>query len=400
MIKYNYKAYYTQSNELVFGHMLANSEHEVIGYLHTSNLTVQEVKPAMTPIAKLLQFPIDIEEKSNLCHSLGSLMEGGIPILSALTSVAEITDNKKVADALVAISQQVNGGSSLYEAVKSHPMVFDDILCGMIKIGELSGTLDLCLIAQADAYDRQMENDKKLGEAIASFKTTMILTLASVVVTAIWVMPVFEDLFTKLKIDLPMPTIIMIAISNFMIEHPFLAGLIAPVMFGLTKWYKAKNAVKYDNFILKLPVFGAMRKKLEMERLTTSISILAGSGIQFDMALEAASKSSSNEWIVERLLEMANTVKTGVDIATAAKASNLFNAMTLQFTNGAAQTGEVSGAFRKMSQFYKRGVDRDLTKLTDRMKPLLMVIAGGIVTFIAAATYLPQLDMLVKFSGG
>ena len=330
------------------------------------------------------------------------MLEAGMPLVQALGILAEQQDNPALAATLQEVKEDVEGGSTLAEAMRKHPKVFDTLFVNMISAGEAGGILDVILRRLSLFVEKIVKLKRSLISA--SVYPAIVITVAIGIVVAImvFVIPTFAELFKNMNAALPLPTRIVMGISDF------LAGYILPIMAVLAvsvvllqRYYASEGGrVRIDGLILKIPVFGAVIQKLIVARFSRTLGTLLTSGISILEALDITAHTAGNVVIQNALLDAKREVQEGKTLVEPIKRANLFPPMVVQMVGVGEQTGELDQMLQKLADFYEEEADAAIADFLTLIEPLMIVFLGGIIGGIVISMYLPIFSLIGKLAGG
>jgi type IV pilus assembly protein PilC len=328
-------------------------------------------------------------------RQFSTMIDAGLPLVQGLTILAEQSENKTFQIVLRQITKDVEGGATLGEALKKHPKLFDDLFVNLVAAGEVGGILDTILNRLA-AY---IEKAEKLKSQIKGAMTYPIVVVAiAIIVIAvilIFVIPVFQDMFASFGKALPVPTQIVVAMSNFMKSniHYLIAGFIA-LGFVFKKYRNSKTGRRQtDALSLKLPVFGDLLRKTAVARFTRTLGTMLQSGVPILDGLEIVAKTSGNVILEEVIYDVRSSIAEGQTISEPLGETDIFPRMVVQMISVGEATGALDTMLEKIADFYDEEVDAAVDALTSMLEPLLMLFLGGSIGGLVVAMYLPIFSM-------
>ena len=388
----------TRKGRTIKGELEAANENLAQIRLKRRNLTIKKIKLKPKDLFENVAFmqpKITSKDIVIFTRQFSTMIDAGLPLVQGLTILAEQADNKAFKVVLERINRDVEGGSSLAEALKKHPKVFDNLFVNLVAAGEIGGILDVILQRLA-AY---IEKSEKLKAQIKGALTYPIVVIAIAVlvisVILIFVIPVFEDMFKGMGSALPTPTQMVVNMSRFLkgnIHFIIIAFVAAGFLFK-----KYRNSTggrkKTDALALKLPVFGTMLKKVAVARFTRTLGTMISSGVPILDALEIVAKTSGNVVLEEVIFEVRSSIAEGQTIAEPLSEANIFPSMVVQMISVGEATGALDTMLGKIADFYDDEVDAAVDALTSMLEPLLMVFLGGSIGGLVIAMYLPIFKM-------
>lgn len=335
---------------------------------------------------------VTADELILLTRQWATLLSAGIPvmeILSTLAGQAETPGTKKVCGDL---RDRIREGSSLAEALSHHPQVFSPLYCQMVRAGESSGTLDRMIVRLADHLEAQMRIRGQIVSAIAYPALMLTLSLLILIFILAFVVPKVTAVFVEMDRALPLPTRILLAISGFLTRWGWVPTLLAAG--GLIALRRGrKNSVRYDRWILSLPVVGKVARMSAISRCTQTLATLLAGGVPLLTALEIAQQVIGNR-VIEKGFGIARAqIREGEGIAQPLKESGLFPPMAIQMIATGEKSGQLEAMLEKVSESYNQEVSALLTRATALLSPLLVLGMGAIVFFIVLAVLLPIFEI-------
>ncbi len=333
-------------------------------------------------------------------RQLATMVDAGIALVQGLDILCEQIENKKFKAIISSIRDDVEGGSSLSEAFSKYPRVFPTLFVSMVRAGESSGTLDLILDRLAGYLEKTGTLIRKVKSALVYPAVITIIAVGITLFLIISVVPVFKGIYEGFGAALPLPTQILLSLSDFL-RHYFLlaaAGLI--ITLFLISWYikTPGGKLRFDQIKLKLPVFGLLLRKVAVSRFSRTLSTLVKSGVPIISALEIVAKTSGNR-VVEIAVENArNSIREGENISEPLARSGVFPPMVVRMIGVGEKTGELEKMLSKIADFYDEQVDAAVSGLTSMIEPLIVAFLGIIIGGIVVCMYLPifQISELIQ----
>lgn len=388
----------TRKGRTIKGDIEAVDEKAALLLLKRRNLTVKKLKVKPKDIFEGLSFmqpKITAKDIVIFTRQFSTMIDAGLPLVQGLTILSEQTENKTFKGILRQIVKDVEGGTSLAEAMKKHPKVFDDLFVNLVAAGEVGGILDTILQRLA-AY---IEKAEKLKSRIKGAMTYPIVVVAiAIIVIAvimIFVIPVFQEMFSSFGKALPVPTQIVVNMSNFTKSNiHYMIGALVALVF-LFKRYRATPGGRKttDTLALKLPIFGPLLKKVAVARFSRTLGTMISSGVPIITALEIVAKTAGNVVLEEVVMEVRSSIAEGQPIAEPLSETEIFPTMVVQMIAVGEATGALDTMLGKIADFYDDEVDAAVEAMTSMMEPLLMVFLGGSIGGLVIAMYLPIFGM-------
>jgi type IV pilus assembly protein PilC len=326
------------------------------------------------------------------------MIDAGLPLVQCLEILGTQQEEKGFQKIILAVRQDVESGSSLADALGKHPKAFDNLYVNMVAAGEAGGILDT-ILRRLSTY---IEKSVRLAGQV---KTAMIypvavLTIAGLVVTIIlWkVIPTFASLFAALGAQLPLPTRIVIAMSNFLANYVFfIVAFFVAVSILVQRYYKTYRGRRViDGMLLKAPVLGDILKKIAVARFCQTLSTLISSGVPILDGLEITAKTAGNAILEDAIMGVRKSVESGRTIAEPLAEAKVFPPMVVQMIGVGEQTGAIDAMLNKIAEFYEEEVDNAVNGLMKLMEPIMIALLGTIIGGIVVAMYMPMFSLLSK----
>jgi type IV pilus assembly protein PilC len=386
----------------VAGEMAANNKTELQTMLRRQSITPTK----MSEKGKEFNLPtfgggVTAKELAVFTRQFSVMIDAGLPLVQCLEILASQQENKVFQKVLIGTRGAVEGGSNLSTAMKQYPKVFDPLYSNMVEAGETGGILDT-ILQRLSTY---IEKNVKLKRAVKSALVYPIgvLTIAAAVITLLlWkVVPIFATLFAGLGVDLPLPTKIVIALSNFVGSIFGLLILVAVIgiILALKAWYgTAQGRMVMDTLVLKLPVIGILMRKIAVARFTRTLGTLISSGVPILEALDITAKTSGNAVVEKALFQVRKSLEEGRSLTEPLKECEVFPGMVTQMISVGEQTGAMDAMLSKIADFYEEEVDAAVKDLLTALEPVMIVFLGVVVGGVVISMYLPLFSLIGKLS--
>jgi len=328
-------------------------------------------------------------------RQFSTMINAGLPIVQGLNILAEQTENKTFRKILKQVTKDVEGGATLADALQNHPKVFDTLFVGLVSAGEVGGILDTILQRLATYIEKSEKLKSQVKGALVYPAVVVSIAVIVIAVIMVFVIPVFQDLFASVGQALPLPTEIVVNMSDFTKGniHYMIGGFI--LFVWLIKRYHRTNSGKrrIDSLLLKLPVFGELIKKVAVARFTRTLGTMVGSGVPILDALEITAKTAGNAVVEEIILDARSSIAEGQTIAEPLSENDVFPGMVTQMISVGEATGALDAMLEKIADFYDDEVDAAVSAMTSMLEPLLMLFLGGSIGGLVIAMYLPIFQM-------
>jgi type IV pilus assembly protein PilC len=397
----------TSRGAIETGEITAGSKEEVIAQLRRKNITPtlvkqKEKKGGLGSLSQL-SFGGGVNDKDIVVFTrqFATMIDAGLPLVQALEILSTQVENKFLAKTLSAIKSDVESGSTYADALRKHPKAFTDLYANMVAAGESGGILDTILNRLANYIEKAMKLKKKVKGAMTYPIVVSSIAVLVIAVIMIFVVPTFSKMFATLGGTLPVPTLLVVKLSNFLAGIGGLLTLVAIVglivAFGQIRKTKG-GRLATDKIFLRLPIFGILLRKVAVAKFTRTLGTLVSSGVPILDGLEITAKTAGNTVIENAVMDVRSAVSEGKTLAEPLMKSKVFPPMVTHMIAVGESTGALDAMLSKIADFYDDEVDSAVSNLTAMMEPMLMVFLGGTVGFIVVAMYLPifKLITLIK----
>ena len=392
----------SRSGSSVSGTMTATNKAELANMLKRQQITPKK----MTEKGKEFNMPqfggsVNAKELAIFTRQFSVMIDAGLPLVQCLEILASQQENKFFQKVLTTTRGQVEGGSTLSAAMRSSPKVFDALYVNMVEAGETGGILDT-ILQRLSSY---IEKNVKLQRAVKSalvYPVGVLTVAGGVIILLLWkVVPIFATLFAGLGVDLPLPTKIVIALSNAIGSYFGLLLLVALVggIFGLKVWYGTpQGRFVLDTIILKLPVLGLLMRKIAVARFTRTLGTLISSGVPILEGLDITARTAGNAVVERALQQVRRSLEEGKSLTEPLKDSQVFPGMVTQMIAVGEQTGAMDAMLQKIADFYEEEVDAAVKDLLTALEPVMIVFLGLVVGGVVISMYLPLFSLIGKLS--
>jgi len=391
----------TRAGKTQEGVLVAENKDAVIAMLRKQQLTVT----AVTEKGKEFALPkmgggISQKEIAVFTRQFSVMIDAGLPLVQCLEILGSQQDNRVFQKILFEVRQDIESGATLADSLRKHPKAFDDLYCNMVAAGETGGILDTIL----QRLSQYIEKIVKLRAAVRSamvYPVAVITIAIGVVWIILWkVIPTFATLFAGLGAQLPLPTRITIALSNFIGAWWWLVfallGLGAYAINRFHKTYQGRRTI--DGILLKLPVLGNVLKKIAVARFCRTLGTLVSSGVPILEALEITARTAGNAVVEDAIMETRKSIEQGKTIAEPLKATKVFPSMVVQMVAVGEQTGALETMLNKIADFYEDEVDEATANLLAMLEPVMICFLGVVIGGIVISMYMPMFDLINKIN--
>ena len=344
------------------------------------------------------QRKLKVRELAVFSRQFATMINSGLPLIRAIDILAEQTDSKLLSDTLKQVRLDIERGASLSQAFGNHPKVFSRLYVAMVRSGEAGGVLDMVLMQLATTIEKQLTLRRKVRSAM--MYPIGVLCLVGLIVTAmlIFVVPKFTTLFASFGSELPLPTQVLVTLSDFIRNYWW--GVLIAAVAGVTAFKKWKvtpgGKAVLDRMALKAPVFGTIVHKAAIARFSRTLSVLLRSGVNILTSLEITAETVNNAVIESTLEEIRSGVRAGQPMSTPMATYSVFPPMVVQMLAVGEETGAVDEMLSRVAEFYEDEVEAAVDGLTSLLEPLLMAFLGGTVGVMVVALYMPMFEIITK----
>ncbi len=335
------------------------------------------------------------EELIVFTEQFSTLISSGLSILDALDGLAEQTDNKYFKKIILNIKNDIEGGTSIKNAFMKYKRIFPPIYLSLLEVGEQSGTLDKVLQGIALYLERDDEIKKKISAAFAYPKFVISVVTAVVIFLLTYVLPKFVSIYNQAGSKLPEPTVIVMALSKFLVHDYIWIIVFTILIYVLYKVIYSTKQGKYymDKLSVDMPVFGKIKKFSALSRFVHSLSLILRSGIDIITAIETAAKVTGNEFYIRELKIVQNEIQSGKSFSEALYERKSFPRIMAQMASVGERSGKLDNLLDKLGELWDRNIDHQIKNMTAKIEPTMIIILGVVVGFIALAMYLPMFGL-------
>lgn len=336
-----------------------------------------------------------LEDLVVLCQQLYALTRAGAPIINAIQGVAQSTRSPGLRATLHDVVDDLESGQPLASCLQSHPRIFGALFVSMVHVGENTGRLEETFKRLADYLELERSMRKRVAQATRYPSFVLIAIAVAVGIVNFFVIPQFAEVFARFDTQLPWPTRLLIALSDFFIAYwwALLLALVALVVAGIRALYTATGRLVWHRVKLRLPVVGGIFRRIALGRFARSFSMALRSGVPVLSALDIVARAVNNDYIAGHLRAVRRSIEGGEPLTRAARSTGIFSPLVLQMMAVGEETGALDELLEQVADFYDLEVDYDLRRLADRIEPILLVIIGAMVLLLALGVFLPMWDL-------
>jgi type IV pilus assembly protein PilC len=390
-----------RDGKAVSGEQSADTKEAVMAVLRRQQILVSSVKEKGKEVAlPKLSGSVPPKDLAVFTRQFSVMIDAGLPLVQCLEILGNQQENKTFAKILQQTRMDVESGSTLADAMRKHPKAFDELFVNMIAAGEAGGILDTILKRLAVYIEKAVKLKAQVKGAMV-YPVAVIGIAAIVIAVILWkVIPTFAAMFEGLGAQLPLPTRIVIALSNWFVRLlPFLVIFIVAGVFLFKRYYATYGGRRVvDRLILKLPILGVLMQKIAVARFCRTLATLISSGVPILDGLEITARTAGNAIIEDAIMAVRKAVEGGLTLAQPLKESQVFPNMVVQMIGVGEQTGALDAMLSKIADFYEEEVDQAVANLLTLMEPVMILFLGTTVGGIVISMYLPLFDLISKLS--
>jgi type IV pilus assembly protein PilC len=377
-----------RSGKLVRGELRAGGEAAVSASMRRQGIMVTKVKKRRLSGGK----SIGGKDIAIFTRQLSTMMKAGVPLLQAFDIVGRGSTNPRLTRLLNEIRGDVETGTSLSSAFRKHPQYFDALYCNLVEAGEAGGILEQLLARLAMYQEKTIAIKQKVKSALIYPTAVIVVAFGVLTVIMIFVIPSFKEVFTSFGAELPAPTLVVMAMSDYFIHYWW---LIFGILFGggymfIQTWKRSEKMQFFmDRLLLRLPIFGDLVMKSVVARWTRTLSTMFAAGVPLVEALDSVGGTSGNLVFAQATQQIQRDVAAGSALTTAMTSANVFPTMVLQMSAIGEESGALDDMLERAAEFYEEEVDEMVKGLSTLMEPIIIVVLGTLIGGIVVSMYLP-----------
>ena len=377
-----------KTGKLMRGEMRAGGEALVQATLRRQGVLVTKVKKqSFKRGGRITEKDITL-----FTRQLATMMKAGVPLLQAFDIVGKGASNQAVAKLLMDVKADVETGSSLNQAFRKYPLHFDALFCNLVGAGEAAGILDSLLDRLATYKEKILAIKSKIKAALFYPVAVIVVAIVITAVIMIFVIPAFKEVFKSFGADLPAPTLMVIAMSDFMVANWYLVfGILGGSLYGFFFMWKRSEKMQavMDRLLLRLPFFGDIIRKATMARWARTLSTMFAAGVPLVEALDSVAGASGNYVYYMATKQIQSEVSTGTNLTVSMQNTNVFPNMVIQMVSIGEESGQLDAMLSKVADFFEAEVDDAVEAMSSLMEPIIMVVLGTLIGGMVVAMYLP-----------
>lgn len=384
-----------KNGQTVTGLLDGISESEIVGALHKKDLVVVSIEQAKAKASKKLKDSKDKKVKTDdmviFLRQLSTMIDAGIPLVGVLGVLGEQIENRNLKNVVIIVRQDIEAGMSFCDALAKHPNTFSEFFINMARAGEASGMLDEVLDRVATYFEKQASLSRKVRSSLVYPAVVVTMAILITGVLLLKVVPTFKGIFEMLGGELPLPTRILIVVSDILSRYFFFSVGILVILGFIFKRYinTEKGRYNFDAQKLKVPILGPLFLKVALAKFSRTFSTLIKSGVVILSALDIVAKTSGNKVVEQTVISCRTAVREGEPISRPLSKSGIFPPMICQMISVGEQTGQLEKMLSKIADFYDDQVDAQVSGLTSMIEPLVIAFLGIVIGGIVIALFLP-----------
>lgn len=335
------------------------------------------------------------EELIMFCRQMYTINKAGLPLIQGLESLSASISPGELRDALIDIIHRLEAGLSLSAAMRQHDHIFNNLFVGMMKIGESTGNLDKVFLQMSLYISRDVETKKAIKSALRYPTFVLSAMVIALFVVNLMVIPAFADMFSRFGAELPLPTKILLATSNFFVDYWWLViFMLVSSIGGFVYWVGTpKGQYFWHRCKLFSPIIGPLINKAAMSRYVRSFSLMLAAGLALNKAIGLCAEIIDNEYLAVKIKKIKTDIERGDSLYRTHSRSNMFSPLVLQMISIGENSGQVDTLLMEVAESYEREVDYDLESLSSKIEPILILVMAGFVVVLALGIFLPMWDM-------
>jgi len=397
MSLYEYTAKNAQTGQIMKGRREAASQDEVVRYIRNNRMVLVSIREA--PKSINISFGtqrISTRDLVIFTRQFATMINAGLPLVQSLNILAQQTENKALADVTRTVVYDVEAGNTLADAMGKHPKAFPDLFVNMVAAGEAGGILDTILLRLATFLEKNDALVRKVKGAMVYPAVIFSVAGIAVSILLIFVIPTFQAMFASVNMELPLPTRVVIGLSELLIGYWWaILGGVGLAVFAIRQYYQTDPGRRQiDGALLASPILGDLLRKSAVSRFTRTLGTLISSGVSILDGLEITAKTAGNRVVHDAVMESRQSIAGGETIANPLEKSTVFPPMVISMISVGEQTGGLDEMLSKIADFYDEEVDVAVGALLSLLEPIMIVVLGVIVGGMVVAMYLPIFDMM------
>jgi len=391
------------TGEILSGEYETENKQELIGYLRKRKIIVTSLKQKSRDLNISLSFKkgVSVKDMGVFTRQFSTMINAGLPLVQCLEILSAQMDNPQFKKVITTVTGDVEGGATLAEALGKHKE-FTRLYVNMVEAGEAGGILDVILMRLAVYLEKAEALTRKVKTAMTYPTVVGVVALGATIFMLMFIIPTFAKMFSDFGGDLPLPTAIVMGLSDFLRSYWYMLALgTGALIFAFKRYYKTDTGrLKIDGISLKVPVLGTVIRKSAIARFTRTLGTLISSGVPILNGLDITARTAGNRVVERAIFATRDSISQGETIAEPLKASGVFPPMVTQMIGVGEQTGALDEMLDKIANFYDDEVDTAVDQLTAVIEPVMIVVMGALVGGMLISMYLPMFKLINVVSGG
>lgn len=387
----------TKEGRIVQGTMEADGEGAVASRLRSQGFIPVQITKESKVSAKteihILPQKVKLKDLAVFSRQFATMINSGLSLLRTLNILSEQTENPLLAKTIGTLRDDVEKGSSLSGSMSKHPKVFSNLFVAMVRAGETGGQLDTVLMRVADNFEADYRLRQKVKSAMTYPVVVAGIAVLLVTIMLLFVVPTFAGMFTGLGGTLPLPTKILLTLSQqakILVPLFLVFSIAGYITYKRLRKTSAEARLRTDQFKLRIPIFGDLFQKVAVSRFTRTLALLLRAGVPVLQALDIVADSTGNEVLARAALDVKESVRSGETMASPLTKHDVFPPMVVQMIAVGEDTGALDAMLDKISDFYDQEVESTTEQLTSLIEPIMIAVLGGIVGAMVIALYMPM----------
>lgn len=401
----------TTQGQAVSGEMNATTADTIAAQLNTQGIIPLQIKPAEVKAEtknifsllnkKFRQQKPTLDELILFSRQMYTLQHAGVPIIRAMTGLAESTRNFYFKNILIEIIHALEEGRPLSAAMAHYPDVFSSLMISMVQIGENTGHLDVVFLQLSEYLDREKTTRDQVKSALRYPMFVLLAISVAMVIINIFVIPTFAKVFAGFNAELPLPTRILLGVSDFSVQYWWLLSGVAITAFVSFRYFikTEQGAFKWDHFKIRVPIMGNIILRATLSRFARAFAMTQRAGVPLIQGLVVVSRAVDNRFVEFHIKAMRTGIERGDTLTRTAQSTEMFTPLIIQMLSVGEETGAVDKMLDQVADFYDREVDYDLKNLTSAIEPILIIAIGAMVLVLALGVFLPMWDLIGAAKG-
>lgn len=329
------------------------------------------------------------------CRQMYTITKAGIPMIKGIRSLAASLKHYTLQQTLNDVADRLESGLELSVAMRAHPKVFNHLFVSLVAVGENSGRLDLTFLQLSEYLERDLETVRSIRQAMRYPTFVLLFLAAAMVIINLKVIPAFAGMFSRFGAELPLPTRILIGVSDFFVAYwPYLLAVVVALFIGVWRYVQTEaGALRWGRLKLRLPILGDIIERASMARYARSFGLMLQAGMPLTTALDLCARAIDNSYLAQKIRGIRSGVERGEGLYQTHLMSGMFTPLVLQMINVGEESGQVDTLLVEGAEFYEREVDYDVKKLSDKIEPILITVMAGFVLVLALGIFLPMWEM-------